>query len=430
VHFEVTGDKMGRSPRRELVNRSFTMKYLLIGQGSMRRQRGQLSGIFIALALLARIVFPTSVAGAPSVAQIASQLEAGTKTTHIVCFGDSITGVYYHTGSARAWPDMLGIALQQAYPKAKLEMVNAGISGNTTIKALARIEKDVIAKKPEMVIIMFGMNDVARVKIDDFELNLRDITQKCLDAGAAVILCTPNSVYENPTRPNVKLAAYSDRVRTVAHDFKVPLVDFFKDWSELHQHDPNAWMLLMSEIIHPNLNGHKRFAELITHSLSGKKISLADVEAAPDPLQNTRELLRTGQTVKLLAMPPYDKVIPVALKKGFPDANIEVTSWPVEDQSLAQIRKWSQKIREMSPNLVVINVPPDALTQPDEADFIRDYGLVLNNSFPFGKRQWEVLAFLPDKNSVPAQRLYLARQIIIGKDLAPLSSLPDDLIAK
>lgn len=392
--------------------------------------RSKLPVIFITLTLLARVVFPSPVTAAPTSAQIASQLEAGTKTTRIVCFGDSITGVYYHSGSARAWTDMLGIALQQAYPTAKLEMVNAGISGHTTGDALARIEKDVLAKKPDLVVIMFGMNDVARVGIDDYEKNLRTITRQCLDAGAAVMLCTPNSVYENPTRPNVKLASYSERVRTVARDFNIPLVDFFKDWSELHQQDPRAWMLLMSETIHPNLNGHKRFAELITRSLSGKKVSLADVAAAPDPLQNTRELLRANQTVKLIAMSPYDKVIPAALKKGFPNAKIEVTLWPVQDQSLAQIRKWSQKIRKLSPNLVVINVPADALAQPNETGFISDYGWVLNNAFHFGKRQWDVLAFLPVKSAVPAQRLYLARQIIIGKDLAPLARLPDELIAK
>jgi len=55
-------------------------------------------------------------------------LEAGQEPVRIVCFGDSVTGVYYHTGGRRAWTDMLGIALGKAYPKAKVEMFNAGIS--------------------------------------------------------------------------------------------------------------------------------------------------------------------------------------------------------------------------------------------------------------------------------------------------------------
>ncbi len=393
------------------------------------RSKARLS--FIIIALLA-LVFPISSPAHEirTTAQIAKQLEAGNKTVRIVCFGDSITGVYYHSGSARAWTDMLGITLKQVYPKAKLEMINAGISGHTTINALARIEKDVITKKPDLVVIMFGMNDVTRVKIDDYEKNLRNITQQCLDAGAAVMLCTPNSVYENPARSNEKLNDYSDRVRSIGHDSNLPVVDFFKDWSELHQKNKTAWMLLMSETIHPNMNGHKRFARLITQSLSEKKIEATSIPPAPDPLQNTLKLLRANQPIKLVAMPPYDKVIPEALKKEFPNAKIEVTPWPVKKQSLAEVRKWSQKIRKMSPNLVIINVPPATLAHPNDADFIRDYQWILNNSFHFGKRQWDVLSFLPVNGALPAQRLHLARQVSFGKDIPPLSRLPDDLIAK
>ena len=36
------------------------------------------------------------------------------KPLRIVCFGDSVTGVYYHTGSRRAYTDMVGIALKKA----------------------------------------------------------------------------------------------------------------------------------------------------------------------------------------------------------------------------------------------------------------------------------------------------------------------------
>ncbi len=391
----------------------------------------KLYAVFILAPLLFPVFLPSAPAReAPDTAQIARQLEAGKQTVRIACFGDSITGVYYHTGSARAWTDMLGIALKQAFPQAKLEMINAGVSGHTTVNALARIEKDVIAKKPDLVVIMFGMNDVTRVKIDDYDKNMRSITRQCLDAGAAVMLCTPNSVYENPRRPNATLASYSDHVRTLAHDLKVPLVDFFKDWSELHQKDETAWMLLMSETIHPNMNGHKRFALLITQTLSGEKISWPEIKPALTPLQNTLKLLRSSQPVTIIAMPPYDRVIPEALKKSFPDAKIEVTLWPVKNQTLAEIRKWSEKIRKSPPNLVIINVPPLALAQASIADFIRDYQWILNNSFHFGKREWDVMAFLPVNGAVSAKRLYLARQIIVGKDITPLSHLPDDLIAE
>ena len=44
--------------------------------------------------------------------QIAAALEKGEHPIKVVCIGDSITGVYYHTGGRRAYPEMLAIALK------------------------------------------------------------------------------------------------------------------------------------------------------------------------------------------------------------------------------------------------------------------------------------------------------------------------------
>ena len=91
----------------------------------------------------------------------------------IVCIGDSITGVYYHSGSVRAYPEMLQIALQKLHPKASITVCNAGISGDTSKGGLARLERDVLAHKPHLVTIMFGMNDLVRVPVADFVANMK-----------------------------------------------------------------------------------------------------------------------------------------------------------------------------------------------------------------------------------------------------------------
>ena len=56
----------------------------------------------------------------------AQLLVAGKEPVRIVCIGDSITGVYYHSGGMRAYPEMLQIALQKLHPKAKVTVRNAG----------------------------------------------------------------------------------------------------------------------------------------------------------------------------------------------------------------------------------------------------------------------------------------------------------------
>ena len=350
---------------------------------------------------------------------VTRRLSSG-EVTRIVCFGDSITGVYYHSGSQRAWCDMLGFALQKAFPKAKLEMINAGISGHTTVNALARIERDVLAKQPHLVVVMFGMNDVTRVPLTKFRDNTRTIALRCLDADAAVVLCTPNSVYENETRPNARLAEYSEAVRQTAAELKLPLVDCFEAWRKMRRQDETAWMLMMSDTIHPNMTGHRRFAELITKTISDQDVSLTGITPPVDAMCHTFDRLRARQPVKLIAMPPYDEQVPTILRKHFSGAEFQVITWPVAGQSVAQLADWAKQIRGMKPDLVVPTVRGDTASSATE-DYIRNYEWVLNWSFQFAGRPWDVVPILPSGPPQKGQEIdpseELARQIVIGKDV-------------
>lgn len=366
------------------------------------------------------------VGSAPSIAAegpltldaVRKRLDSG-EPTRIVCFGDSITGAYYHTGGQRAWTDMLGIALTRSYPKARVEMTNAGISGHTTVLGLARIEKDVLAKQPHLVVVMFGMNDVARLPLDEYVANLKTIVQKCQGAGAAVLLCTPNSVYENGARPIAKLAELSERVKQLAKEEGLTVADCFADYRERRAKDETAWMLLMSDEIHPNMHGHRRFAELVAEKISGRRESLDDVPPLADALHHTLARLQAGEEVHLIAMPPYDQMLAAALRERYPEAKIRVTVWPTEGKSLNEMSTWAKGIRELKPDLVVPAVPA-AATAADAGTYIRDYEWVLNWSYPFAGRAWDVVPVLPSLTGTvePAQKANakLARQVVLGKD--------------
>ena len=362
-------------------------------------------------------------------ARVKAMLATGKQTVRVVAFGDSITGVYYHTGGRRAWCAMLGIALGKAYPQAKLQMFNAGISGNTTDAGLKRIERDVVARKPHLVVVMFGMNDVCRRKAEHFRANLRTIVGRCREAGAAVVLCTPNSTYANKRRPMNQLGVYAQVVRDVARELTVPVADCFAAYEALRKKDETEWMLLMSEVIHPAMLGHRLFAEVMTHTISGKTVSMADVPAPDDALRFTLRRLKAGQPLKVVAMPPYDTLVPEVLRKQFPKAKIQVTPWPVEGQSLAAIEQWAKRIRKAPPHLVVVAVPADAAS-PNDGAFIRSYNWVLNYSINFGRARWDLLPILPSVTGpVPAAhraRAKLARRIILGKDYLAVTRAPGD----
>ncbi|MGB7570946.1 MAG: GDSL-type esterase/lipase family protein, partial [Methanothrix sp.] len=84
-----------------------------------------------------------------------SDLEAGCDVA-IVAYGDSITaGFAVRRGFPSFWKQML----VERYPEAGVEMINSGISGDTTMDGLSRLDWAVLSYEPDLVTINFGIND-------------------------------------------------------------------------------------------------------------------------------------------------------------------------------------------------------------------------------------------------------------------------------
>ena len=49
-----------------------------------------------------------------------------------------------------------------------MKVINAGISGHTTTEGLARLDRDVLQHKPDLVTVSFGLNDMIRVPEEQF----------------------------------------------------------------------------------------------------------------------------------------------------------------------------------------------------------------------------------------------------------------------
>jgi hypothetical protein len=166
-------------------------------------------------------------------------LDFGEKPVTIVCLGDSVTGVYYHTGGRRAYPEMLEVAIKQAIPDANVKVINAGISGNSTDNGLKRLDNDVLMHKPDLVTISFGLNDMTRLTEEQFGTNLETLVSRCRDAKAQVVLCTPNSVITTGGRPIEKLKRYCDVIHKTGESLKAPVCDQFTAGESFRTKD--AW---------------------------------------------------------------------------------------------------------------------------------------------------------------------------------------------
>jgi lysophospholipase L1-like esterase/predicted esterase len=333
----------------------------------------------------------------------------------IVCIGDSITGVYYHSGGRRAYPEMLEIALHKLHPKANITVRNAGISGDTSKGGIVRLERDVLAHKPHLVTIMFGMNDLVRVPAADFASNMRLMIRSCRDANAEVVLCTQNSIVNSLQRPMAKLAEYSQAIRELAKNESIGLADCHAAFEAIRTQDPAAWSLLLSDAIHPNMDGHKLFAETLAKTITGKDVSLRGEPPPSNPLVHTFKLLGEGKPITVLAMPPYDEQIEPALKKLHPAAQIIVKRWPTLGKTLAELETSAKAVRSMKPNLVLIAVPGH-LTEKNPQAFHQHYAWIMNWSLSFGQQAWDVIVALPEK--AEKSHAELTQRLVRAQDLS------------
>ncbi|MBX7255124.1 MAG: SGNH/GDSL hydrolase family protein [Candidatus Hydrogenedentes bacterium] len=353
--------------------------------------------------------------------KIVDMLNQGVEPVRIVCFGDSVTGVYYHTGGRRAYADMLGIALKRLYPSAKVEVINAGVSGHTTVDGLARIDKDVLAHKPHLVTVMFGLNDITRVAKEDYANNLSTIIEKCRAVGSEVLLCTPNAVFDTESRPSSKLEDYIAALHDVAKKQNAPVAECYAGFQKVREQDAGAFGFLMSDEIHPNMDGHKYFAEMMAETITGKPVSLSD-EPSPFPaIPKTLALLKEGKPVRVYAMPPYDALIADALRSSFPSASLVVTPWQTDGKTVPQLEEDAKAIRGIGVDLVVVAIPIEAdADTPDQ--YGRSYRWVMNHALSFGYQEWDVVAFAPSlakPELSPEQQAKdeIARRLIRAQDL-------------
>jgi lysophospholipase L1-like esterase len=351
----------------------------------------------------------------------AQLLAAGKEPVRIVCIGDSITGVYYHTGGLRAYPEMLQIALQKIHPQAQVTVRNAGISGDTTTGGLKRLERDVLAHKPHLVTIMFGMNDLVRTSMADFQNNLREIIRRCRAIDAEVVLCTQNSIVESPQRPGAKLAEFTQAIRDIAKAESLPVADCFAAFEAVHAKDALEWNLLLSDPIHPNMAGHKLFAETIAQTITGQKASLSRHRPT---IARSASHARSAQSWQA-CQSARDAALRHAHRSrdsaALSQSRRQRHPWPVEGQTLAQLEESAKKVRTLAQDLVLIAVPGSLPVQKPEA-FHKSYSWIMNWSLSFGPQQWDVIVALPSATKTKLtteeqQHEALARRLIEAQDL-------------
>lgn len=165
----------------------------------------------------------------------------------IVALGDSLTAGF-GVQPGEAFPDRLSVLIGRP-------IINAGVNGDTIAEGLARLDRDVLARKPGVVIICLGGNDLLRRGGADAAFaKLDTIVQRVTDSGAMVVLVGIEGVA-------IVSADFGSRFEALAERHGCVYVPDILDGIF------GRSALMQSDGVHPSAPGHQKMAERIADKL-------------------------------------------------------------------------------------------------------------------------------------------------------------------
>lgn len=189
------------------------------------------------------------------------------KAKKVIFFGDSIT-------QAGVQGNGYINLLKKKLDPTQYELIGAGISGNKVYDLYLRMEDDVLNKKPDLVFIYVGINDVwhklgakTGTDYDKYLKFYQALINKIQTNGSKVVLCTPTLIGEKKDGTNevdADLNKYAKGIRELAAKNNLPLCDLrkaFLDYGTVNNIDDQEKGILTTDKVHLNDAGNKLVAD-------------------------------------------------------------------------------------------------------------------------------------------------------------------------
>ena len=219
-------------------------------------------------------------------------------------FGDSVTqGCFdlYRTSensaetyfdAEHAYHTQLRKIFGMLYPNVPLNLINAGISGDSAADGLKRLERDVLRASPDLCVVCFGLND--SVKQDEQALTrycdaMREIFTALGEAEIETILLTPNMMCTDVSchiqddlirgiaesaaqiQNSGRLELFLGEAQKIARKMNIPICDCYAKWKHLYEGGVNICELLANRINHPTPEMNWLFAVSLIETMFCEK---------------------------------------------------------------------------------------------------------------------------------------------------------------
>lgn len=194
----------------------------------------------------------------------------------LVFLGDSITSQGCNPGG---YVTLVAEVIYRAFPDGSVRVFGAGVSGNRVPDCLERLDRDVLSKKPTLVFVYIGINDVWHwewgegTEENAYRSGLEELVRRIQAAGARVILATPSVIGEKrdgSNRFDSMLDQYAAITRDIAGSTGARLLDLrqlFQTYLKAHNPSNSETGILTRDGVHLNDNGNRFVAEQVLRVL-------------------------------------------------------------------------------------------------------------------------------------------------------------------
>jgi lysophospholipase L1-like esterase len=170
---------------------------------------------------------------------LAARQVALKKNDKIIFFGDSLTSLAGQEAPkqhvTKGYVRIVRETLKEKYPDKEIEVDWVATGGHTVPDLIKRLEKDVLSKKPTIVVIQIGCNDARRIPKDTFKSSLEDLIDRLQKEKIQVIQCSLTSVgekHDGTNKDDPKLDEFAEVQREIVKAKNVPLNDLRKAFVE------------------------------------------------------------------------------------------------------------------------------------------------------------------------------------------------------
>lgn len=161
------------------------------------------------------------------------------KSINIVCLGDSITFGYRAKNKKGdqvdlPYPKVLKTMLREKYSYEQINVINSGVPGWQVRQAGKNLETKVYSHKPDMCVIMYGINDARGSFKGGFKRSKKQFKNEYVklitelkSKDIEIVIMTPNFAKVK------RLKEFCEIIKAIGDEYEIPVVDNYELFEEI-----------------------------------------------------------------------------------------------------------------------------------------------------------------------------------------------------